>query len=205
MLSGVVDALVGEQRVQLVEVLHPQPRREEALAYETDLVLDLALLPARGRRAGDRINEMVRAHLQEAAVVEPLLALEDRLNRGFHVVINPARAGALEEGEGAFVGVEHHLLRLARIGADDEHAAVAEPHVRALHRHGDAAHHHDLVASVELIGLARRERQRHERRRARGRVLVAPAQRVAPDRRVAAFIPCLAQLFEKPDQRQTFA
>jgi hypothetical protein len=31
------------------------------------------------------------------------------------------------------VGVEHHLLRLARIGAHEQHAAMAEPNVRHLH------------------------------------------------------------------------
>ena len=55
------------------------------------------------------------AHLQEAAVVGALLADEDRVDRRLHIVVDAARAGALEEGEGAVVGVEHHLLRLARV------------------------------------------------------------------------------------------
>ena len=37
------DALIEEDRVQLLEALHPQPGREEPLAHETHLVLDLPL------------------------------------------------------------------------------------------------------------------------------------------------------------------
>jgi hypothetical protein len=43
----------------------------------------------------------VPAHLQEAAVVGPILADEDRLDRRLHVVVEAAPAGALEEGKGA--------------------------------------------------------------------------------------------------------
>jgi hypothetical protein len=70
------------------------------------------------------------AHLQEVAIVEAILADEDRLHRRLHVVVNAAPAGALEEGERPIVRVEHHLLRLARIGAHERHAAVAEPEGR---------------------------------------------------------------------------
>src|SRR5271157_4809170 len=72
---------VDEPAVQLVVALEPQPRCEEALAHQADLVLDLALLPARSRRAGDRLDEMVRAHLEEAAIVLAVLADEDRVHR----------------------------------------------------------------------------------------------------------------------------
>ena len=166
---GPSQASVDQPGVELVVALEPQPRREEALAHEADLVLDLALLPARGRRAGDRLDEMVRAHLKEAAIVLAVLADEDRLHRRLHVVVDAAPAGALEEREGPFVGVEHHLLRLARIGPHEHHPAVAEPDMRHLHRHRHAVHDDDLVAPVELVGLARREAQRHisVRRRAR--------------------------------------
>ena len=71
------------------------------------------------------------------------------------------------------MGVEHHLLRLARIGAHERHPAVAEPHMGDLHRHRDAVDQHDLVAPVELVRLARREAQRNESRRRR-RALPAP-------------------------------
>jgi hypothetical protein len=155
------DAAVDAAGVQLLVALHPQPRHEEALAQGADLVLDLALLPARRRRAGDRLHQIVAAHLLEAAVVGALLAHEDRVHRRLHVVVDPARAGALEEGERPVVGVEHHLLRLARIGPHERHPAVAEPDMGDLHRHRHAvASDHDLVAPVELVGFTRREAQR---------------------------------------------
>ena len=64
----------SSQAFSSVIALHPQPRREQALPHRADLVLDLALLPARGRRAGDRLDEIVAAHLLEAAIVGALLA-----------------------------------------------------------------------------------------------------------------------------------
>ena len=150
---GPDDTSVDKPGVQLAVALDPQPRREEALANQADLVLDLAFLPARGRRAGDWLDEVVRAHLEEAAVVLAVLADEDRVHRRLHVVVDPALAGATEEREGALVRVEHHLLALARIGAHEHHAAVAEPDVGDLHRRRHAVHDHDLVGPVELVGF----------------------------------------------------
>src|SRR5579883_1386872 len=92
MRPGIRDAVVEEPRIQLLIAFEPQSRREEALADEPDLVLDLPLLPAGGRRAGDGIDEVMPAHLQEAAIVEPVLADEDRLHRRLHVVVDAARA-----------------------------------------------------------------------------------------------------------------
>src|ERR1700679_1805756 len=130
---GPGDAFVHEPGVQLVVALEPQPRREEALTHEPDRVLDLALLPARRWRASDGLDEMMRAHLQEAAIVLAILADEDRLHRRLHVVVDAPPAGALKERERPFVGVEHHLLRLPRIGAHEHHPAMAEAEMRDLH------------------------------------------------------------------------
>ena len=69
-------------------------------------------------------------------------------------VVDAPGAGPAEEGERLVVGVEHHLLRLARIGPHEHHPAVAEPDVRDLHRRRGAVDHHDLVAPVELVCLA---------------------------------------------------
>ena len=91
---GVSDTFVGQPGVQLIIGLDPQAWREEALPHQTDLVLDLTLLPARRRRAGHRINQMVAAHLQEASIILTILADEDRLHRRLHVVVDAARAGA---------------------------------------------------------------------------------------------------------------
>ena len=106
------------------------------------------------------------AHLQEAPVEAAILADEHRIDRGRHVVVDPAHARPAEEGEGAGMGVEHHILRLGRVSGNEEHPAVAEPDMRNLHRRRDTRHDDDLVAPVELVGLARIEAQRHERGRA---------------------------------------
>ena len=186
MRLGPGDAFVHEPGVQLVVALEPQPRREEALTHEPDRVLDLALLPARRWRASDGLDEMMRAHLQEAAIVLAILADEDRLHRRFHVVVDAARAGAPEKCERPLMGVEHHLLRFARISAHEHHPAVAEAQMRDLHDRRHPVHHNDLVAPVELIGLARRERQRHKGICRRAHALLAPGDRIAADSSVAA-------------------
>src|ERR1700738_1868366 len=109
MCLGVGDAFIEQPGVQLVEGLESQPRCEEALADEPDLVLDLTLLPARLWRAGDRVDEVMAAHLKEAAIVVTVLADEDRLHRRLHVVVDTALACALEQDERPVVGIEHHL------------------------------------------------------------------------------------------------
>src|SRR5438034_9091673 len=53
---GVGDALIQKPRIQLVEGFEPQSWRKKAFADKADLVLDLALLPAGCRRAGDRVD-----------------------------------------------------------------------------------------------------------------------------------------------------
>src|SRR5689334_17741548 len=65
---GVGDALVEQPAVQLVIGAEAQPRREEPLAHQPDLVLDLTLLPAGRRRAGNWLDQVVAAHLRETTV-----------------------------------------------------------------------------------------------------------------------------------------
>ena len=134
----------------------------------------------------------------------PLLADEDRLHRRLHVVVDAARAGALEEGESPIMGVEHHLLRLARIGPRKHHPTVAEPDMRDLHRRRHAVDQHDLVAPVELVGLTGREAQRHIGLARLARVRLRPTPGIASNRVVATVIPERARL-ENPDQRQPFS
>src|SRR6516164_1787600 len=204
MRFGVGNASVEQPGVHLVIALEPQSRREEALAHEPNLVLDLPLLPARCRRAGDRFDEVMTAHLQEAAIVEAVLADEDRVYRGLHVVVDAASTGPLEQREGTVVGIEHHLLRLARIGAHEQHPAVAEPDVGDLHGHRYAVKQDDLVAPVELVGFPGRKTQRHIRSGRRLTSILGPSSGVAANRIVAAIVAAIPQLLEHPDQRQTF-
>ena len=198
-------APIEQPGVKFVVAWEPGFWDEEALADEPDLVLDLPFLPARRRRAGDRLDQMMRAHLNKAAIVLPSLADEHRIDRRLHVVIDSARARALEEGEGAIVRVEHHLLALARIGAHEHHPTVAEPDMGDLQSRRHAADQSDLVTPIELIGLARRERQRHIGARRLPRALLAPGPSVAANRVVPALIAEPPQLLEDPNERQPLA
>jgi hypothetical protein len=147
---------------------------------------------------------MMRAHLKEAAIVLAILADEDRLHRRFHIVVDAAAAGALEEAERPFVRVEHHLLGFARIGAHEHHPAVAQADVRDFHRRRHAVQHDDLVAPAELIGLTRRETQRHEGAGRRAGVRLRPSPRIAAHGVISAFVAEPSQLLENPDQGQAF-
>ena len=203
--TGIGDASLQQPDIQLLVVLDPKPRREEPLPHQANLVPNLPLLPTRCRCAGHGIDQIVAAHLLEAPVVGALAANEDRLHRGLHVVVDPARAGALEEGKRPVMGVEHHLLRLARIRPHEQHPAVAQPDMRHFHRHRRAVDQHDLVAPVELVSLAGRKAQRHiGSRRCRGAIALPP-ERIPPNRIVAARITTPSQILENPEQRQPFA
>ena len=150
------------------------------------------------------MDEVMAAHLQEATIVEPLLADEDCLDCRLHVVIDAARAGATEEGEGLVVGIEDHLLALTHIGAGEHHPAVAEADMSNLHRRRHALDQNDLVAPVELVGLAGRVVERHVRFGRHSPSIFRPSLRIAPDRIVAAIVTQRPKLFVNPDQRQPF-
>ena len=49
--------------------------------------------------------------------------------------------------------VEHHLLRLARIGPHEQHAAVTQPGMGGLYSHRHAVQQNDLVAP-DPMGIA---------------------------------------------------
>src|SRR6188472_3978001 len=100
------------------------------------------------------------------------------------------------------VRVEHHLLRLARIGSHEQHATVAEPDVGGLHGHRHAAQQDDLVAPVELVGFSWSEAQRNKGCSCCLPALLGPSPRVATHRIIAALISASAQFLEQPDQRQ---
>jgi len=68
---------------------------------------------------------------QKTAVELAFLTAQDRVHYGLGVIVNHPDRHALEESEGAVVGVEHHLLRFAGIGAKVRLAAVREAKVRS--------------------------------------------------------------------------
>jgi hypothetical protein len=103
------------------------------------------------------------------------------------------------KGERAIVGVEHHLLRLARIGPHEQHPAVAQPDMRHFHRHCRAVDQHDLLAPVELISLARGKAERNERANRCRRPIALPDPSVAPNGIVPAFVTKPAERLENSD------
>jgi len=103
------------------------------------------------------------------------------------------------------MGVEHHLLRLARIGTHEHHAAMAEPDMGDLHDHRHAVQQNDFMAPVELVGFSGSKAQRHISRGRRLAALLGPASGIAPHCIVAAVIATSAQLLKDPDQRQLLA
>ena len=103
------------------------------------------------------------------------------------------------------MGVEHHLLRLARIGAHEQHAAVAEADLSHLHHVRHAVEHDHLVAPVELEGLARREGERNVGLGGSRTLLPLPGARVAAHGIVAAGIASHPQLLEHAHERQPLA
>ena len=198
----VCNTTVEQPVIQLIEALYSHSWREEALAYQADLVLDLPLLPARRWRTGRRLHQIMAAHLQKAPVELALLAKEHRLHRRLHIVVDAARAGALEEREGAGMGIEHHLLAFARIDPHKRHPAMAQPHMGGFHHHRDAIHHNGLVAPVELVGFAGREGQRNIGLRRGSPARFPPTLGIAPNSIITAVEPKIAQRLENPHQRQ---
>jgi hypothetical protein len=184
---GPGDTAIEQPGAPLLVAFEPQPGREQPLPGEADLVLNLALLPPRPRGACHRLDQVVRAHLPEAAVVGALFANKDRIHGGLHVVVDPARTGAPEEGERPVVDALHHLLALARIRPHQRHPAVAEPDVvdacvdpsrwSSRHRAGRSR-------GSSRTGRPRRaQTQRHEGR-SRRRILPPPPPRRRPPHRV---------------------
>jgi len=151
MKHGPAATLSLEPAVELLQAGEPQPGLEEPAAHRLHLVLDLPLLPPSRRRARGRLDHVVIRHDQEATVEHALLADEHCRHRRLHVVVDAAQGHAAEEGEAARMRIEHHLLRLARIGPDVDRARRAQPHVRDLHPHRQARDLDVLVAPVELI------------------------------------------------------
>src|ERR1700704_2274952 len=55
---GVGDALVFQPAIQFGQAADPRLGSEQLIAQVADLVLDLALLPTRGRATGHRLDQM---------------------------------------------------------------------------------------------------------------------------------------------------
>ena len=113
--------------------------------------------PRRRGAAGGGLDQVVRAELLEAAAEAGLPAREDRGHGRAHVVVDAAPAGAAGEAEGGLVGGEVHLLGLARVRRGPGQAAWQSRTWATLTWPVTPASQRDLVAPVELEGLAGRE------------------------------------------------
>jgi hypothetical protein len=130
------------------------------------------------RPDGRRIHRIMAAHLQEATVMGPVPAHDDRSRRRLRSARHRTD-GSTDGGQAALSSIPRvqvplktakarscasnieaiaapslrarwpRLLHLARAGADEDHPAVAEPDMRRLHRHGDAVdRHHPFVGAA---------------------------------------------------------
>jgi hypothetical protein len=148
---------------------------------------------------------VMRAHLQETPIEAAFLANEHSIHGGLHGVIDAALDTAAEQLERSLMGVEDHLLRLARIGRDQRHPAVAQPEMRNLHRRRHAAEHDNLVRPVELVRLTRCKPQRNEDRRRQRGPTFHPSPRVATHTVIAAGVAFGPQRLEHPHPSQMLA
>ena len=135
---GIGDAAIFEPSVQLRVGFELRPRHEEPPSDHAHLVLNLSLLPPGSRRANDRFNDIMPAHLLETTVAGAILADEDRVCHRLHIVVDAACARTAKEGERLVMGIKNHLLRLALISPHKRHPTVTEAHMRDLHRRRDA-------------------------------------------------------------------
>ena len=138
---GLAQAFFPQLGIEFLQVLGLRTRGEKTTSGYADLPFHLPLFPAGSRRAGHRLEQVMRTQLLETLVEIPVLAGQDRLHGGLHVVVDAAPGGSAEKGKRLNMRVEDHLLGFPGIGEDQTHAAVAEPDMRDLDPCRDAAEH----------------------------------------------------------------
>ena len=84
------------------------------------------------------------------------------------------------------MGVEQHLQALAVVGHTEEHATVAQAEVGDLDLHGHSVQLDPLMAPIELVRVARVERERNVGRRRLARCPAPPLLDIAADAVIAA-------------------
>lgn len=118
--------LLDKSAVEFGQAVNLAPGGEAAPTHILDLLLDLALLPTRSRRAGYRLDHIVAHQSEEAGIEMPLLAVEHLVDTGLEVVINTLTRYATPVVKRCIVGGKHHLLGLTRKHHDKGLAAVGE-------------------------------------------------------------------------------
>lgn len=92
---GPGDTPVFKPSVQFGIAFKLRSRHEEPPPDNADLVLDLSLLPALGRGAGDRIDQVMSSHLLEPAIVGAGATDKDRIYRRLRVHCPRTNGGQL--------------------------------------------------------------------------------------------------------------
>ena len=127
-----------------------------------DVLLDLALLPARGRIAELRLKQVVAGHGREPGIDLPGLARSDPVDSRLHVVEDAPPRDPAQDPECLGQGIEQHLVGLQQIRPHDEGLAVRQLGVRHLQLDPFTAQHRPVFAPVKLEGLSRGKGQRHK-------------------------------------------
>ena len=196
---GPCQATVLKPCVKIGITLETRSRHEEPSPDYANLVLDLSLLPAGRRGAGDRLDKVMAAHLLETPIISTVTANKDRVYRSLHIVVNSTGTGTAEENERLVMGIEDHLLRLSRIGSHKQHPAVAQSNMGHLHGRRHTVYQHDLMAPVELIGFARIKTERNICGCRRFLFFLGPCSCVTSNGIVATTISKSAEFLKDPD------
>ena len=94
-------------------------------------------------------------HRGKALVDFTLLAAAYFIDRRLHVVVQSAFGDAAKRFEGMVMGIEHHLMRLAKIRPQKKRTAVTQLEVGDLQLGVDASYDRIVFAPVELEGFTR--------------------------------------------------
>src|SRR5262249_15302825 len=202
---GVGHALLEKIGVEALIAVEFEPWLEQTVAKHPNLALYLPLLPARRRRAGRGLDEVMAHQLLKAQVELTLFADKHGVNRRTHVVVDAALAAPLVKLERLLVRVEHHLLGLARVCPRERHPAVAQANLRHLGLRRHPGDDDNLVAPVELVGLTRRKDQRYVGYRRALALALRPRPPEASHRIVAPRVATQAELSKNPLVGQALA
>lgn len=168
-----------------------------ATLFNTDASRLLGMIRQAGDDATNMVANMEAGYLVSSRMLQDAHALASRIRLGDYVQFG-SRDAAME-------ALKHHLSVASSIyGAARSMTAagMAKPHVRHLQGDRYAVQQDDLVAPVELVGVARREEQRHVGLGRRRSSRLRPAPGISAHGVVAALIAERAQFLIDPDQRQ---
>src|ERR1700685_672770 len=119
-----IHAALLQPIIQGAQVRVARHRLPEPVARVLNVLLYLALFPARGRIAKLRVEKVMADHRGEPGVDLTLLADTDTVNRRAHVVVNPTSRHTAQNPERVEMRVEQHLVGLKKIRPDNKSPAV---------------------------------------------------------------------------------